>query len=241
MAVLPARRRPARRSLSYWLRGALPLLLLAACSAIVLEPLPKSPTVVLELPHDGVADGESLTRIVVHADTTLAVDKRTVALTTTAGTLVGDASSLIPDDVGIVIAFLRAPSDSTIALVRATVNGSATSGEIVFHRALPDHIDLVPAQFALKAGVGNEMNIVATVRRSVGVPSPGARVTFSATDTSADHHPVGLFIPASALSDAAGTVTVRFSTADSTVRGPVTIRAVADSVTASAVVQVVAP
>ena len=215
--------------------------MLAACSAFVLEPLPPQKAVVLDLPHDAVADGESLTRVVVTADTTLAVDKRKVALTTTAGTFVGDASALIPDDVGMVVAFLHAPSDSTVALVRATVNGSATSGEIVFHRAQPETIDLVPAQFALKAGIGNEMSVVATLHRRVGSPSPGARVTFSATDASAAHNPVGLFIPASALTDAAGTVTARFTTADSTLRGPIVIRAVADSVTATATVQAVAP
>jgi hypothetical protein len=220
--------------------GAAALLSLIACSSF-LEPLPAPRPLSVELPETAIADGATLTPVVVHVDTTLGVDKRTVTLTTTAGSFVGDANAIIPNETGTAIALLQSPTDSTIAIVRAKVNGVVNAAQIIFRRARPERIDLLLGAFTLKAGVANELTVTAKVRRTVGTPSPGAVVSFAATDGSADHKPVGTFLPSTAVVDAQGVATVRFTSADSTVRGPVAIHVSSDSATATATVQVVAP
>jgi hypothetical protein len=220
--------------------GPVALLSIVACSSF-LEPLPTPRPLSVELPESAIADGATLTPVVVHVDTTLAVDKRIVVLTTTAGSFVGDASAVVPDAGGTALALLLPPNDSTIAIVRAKANGVVSVAHIIFRRARPESIDLLVGAFTLKAGIDNELTVTAKVRRAVGTPSPGAVVSFAATDGSANHKPVGTFLPATAVVDAQGVATVRYTSADSTMRGPVTIQASSDSAVATATVQVIAP
>jgi hypothetical protein len=220
--------------------GAVALLSFVACSSF-LEPLPTPRLLSIDIAESAIADGATLTTVVVRVDTTIAVDKRAVTLTTSAGSFVGDAHTIVPDATGTAIALLQSPNDSTTAMVRAEVNGVVTAAQIVFRRARPERIDLLPGAFTLKAGIDNELTVTAKVRRTVGTPSPGAVVSFAATDGSAEHRPVGTFLPATAVVDAQGVATVRYTSADSTMRGPVTIRASSDSAVATATVQVVAP
>lgn len=229
----------AQARLTRLLCGTASCLTLLGCSSFVI-PLPTTRTVTIQLPATAVADDVTVTPVVVLVDTTIAVDKRVVALATTAGQFVGDVSALIPDASGRVLALLRAPMDSTTAVIHATVNGGAATAQLVYQRARAERIDLVPEQFTLSAGLTNEIKIAATLRRAVGLPSPGGVVTFTATNA-ADQQPVGRFLPVSAVVDAQGVATVRFTTADTAARGRVDIHATSDTARASAAIEVLAP
>jgi len=217
--------------------------LIAACYE---STIPASRPVLLQLPDTGTADGASLLALTVAIDTTTPADKRTVALTTSAGTFAtGNAATATatPDAGGIARTLLRAPADSTTAIVTATVNGATASTLVTFRRAMPDAVDVVPAQPTLTAGAGHELTVTANLRRTVGKPSPALRVTFTTADTTATHGPRGTFLPTTAVSDANGVATARLTIADTAYHGPLALRAtVAPSGTAGeAVVQIVAP
>jgi hypothetical protein len=224
-------------SLTTLLCSIVACLTVGACTLLV--PLPEVPTVRIVLPETAVADDVTVTSVQVQVDTSIAAAKRVVALTSTAGQFVGEVSGLVPDESGRVIALLRAPTDSTIAVVRATVNGISASGAIVYQRARAERIELVAEHVSLAAGLANEIKIVATLRRTVGIPSPGGVVTFSAT--TADQQPVGSFLPASTIADGEGTAVVRFISAHTSVRGRVDIRAKSDTAIGSTSIEVVAP
>jgi hypothetical protein len=123
---------------------------------------------------------------------------------------------------------LRAPSDSTRALITAAAGGVVRSRSITFRRAQPDFIQIVPEALSLKAGPTNQLTLTAILRRAYGAPSPGIRVVFSATDTTPERRPRGRFTTP-APSDEKGTVTVKFTTPDTLYKGPLLIRAVTDT------------
>jgi hypothetical protein len=223
---------------------------MGACYSVaepVTEPAPQPRAPAVQLPDTGTADGASLTVVTVLSDPLTPAERRSISLTTTAGVFTSSgtaAATLLPDSDGSAVALLRAPIDSTIALVTATVNGVTGSRRITFRRAQPERVDVLPEQFALKAGVTNELNVTAVLSRTVGMPSPGVLVTFSASDTSAKRAPLGRFIAATVLTDASGVATTRFTTADSSWRGPVILRATTaapSSVSGEAIVQVTPP
>ena len=123
------------------------------------------------------------------------------------------------------------------------MNGTMATRLMTFRRAMPDVVDVVPAQLTLTTGTGHELAVTATLRRTVGKPSPGLRVTFTSADTTEAHGPRGAFLPATTVSDANGIATTRFSIADTSYHGPLTLRAtVAPSgIIGETVIQVVAP
>jgi hypothetical protein len=222
--------------------GAVVALTLACYEVTAPPPRPLA----LQLPDTGTADGASLLALAVVIDTATPADKRTVALTTSAGTFATSGAATAtaaPDAAGIARTLLRAPADSTSALVTATVNGATASTVVVFRRAMPDAVDVLPAQLTLAAGAGHELTVTATLRRAVGKPSPAIRVTFSAVDTTEAHAARGAFLPVTAMSDANGVATTRFSMPDTSYHGPLVVHAtVAPAGTAGeAVIQIVAP
>jgi hypothetical protein len=138
-----------------------------ACYEVVEPPL----VLTLQLPDTGTGDGASLSLLTVAVDSTLPLDKRTVSLTTTAGNFTGSGTgtaSVTLDDTRTATALLRAPADSTIAVVTATVDNATVTGRVTFRRAQPERLDVVPERFTLKAGIANEIAI--TVFE--GKPSP---------------------------------------------------------------------
>jgi hypothetical protein len=200
--------------------------LIPACYEPVVAPH-RAPALIL--PDTGTADGASLLDLVVKIDTAATpADKRAIALTTTAGTFTtgGTTATLAPDVSGAAIALLRAPADSTTAIVTATVNGETVSRTIVFRRALPERVDVVPDQLTLRPGTGQELSITIYLRRAVGIPSPGVRVELSSVNVSNGSISTALFLPATLTSDATGVMRARFTAPDRTYFGPVQLRAV---------------
>jgi len=244
-AIRTTRWTPQRRALrlaSASAGVALAALALACYEVTIPAPRP----ILLQLPDTGTADGASLLALTVAIDTTIPADRRTVALTTSAGTFATNGAATAtaaPDAAGIARTLLRAPTDSTTAVISATVNGATATKLVAFRRAMPDAVDVVPAQLTLMAGAAHELTVTANLRRAVGKPSPALRVTFTTADTTAGHNTRGAFLPTTALSDANGVATTRFTIADTTYRGPLTLRAtVAPSgVAGEAVIQIVAP
>jgi hypothetical protein len=233
-------RHDARSVLRIAASGALTLLIFAACAS-VLEPLPDQHAVIIVLPPTAPADGASLTRIIVQVDTAVPPALRRVMLTTTAGNILGGGAPLTPDATGQAIALLQSPLSPVATIVGATVNGVVGSAEIDFQRALAERILLTYDSLSLKAGVGNQSVITATLTRNVGALSPGAQVAFTATDTAGRRVPTGLFLPVLAQIDSQGKATVRFTVADTSVRGPLLIHATSDTTAATATVWVTAP
>jgi hypothetical protein len=237
----PATPHPARRILAL---GTALAALTVACYEVASAPVRP---LVLELPDTATADGTSLTAVAVAIDTaTTPADKRTVTITTSAGVFAtsGTATATAePDQAGVARTLLRAPADSTAAIVSAAVNGITTTGIITFRRAMPDAVDLAPTQLTLVAGSTHEITVTATLRRTVGQPSPAIRITFTSADTTSAHGARGIFLPATTVSDAKGVATARFTIADTSYHGPLTLRATAApaGVSGDATVQILAP
>jgi hypothetical protein len=218
--------------------------LLPACYDAITPPH-RAPTLIL--PDTGSADGASLLAVTVTIDTAgIPSNKRAIALTTTAGTFTAggtNAATLAPDVSGAAVALLRAPSDSTTAVVAASVNGETVFRTVVFRRAFPDRVDVVPDQPSLRAGSGAELPLTIYLRRTVGIPSPGTRVELTSANVSSDSISTGRFLPAAMTSDATGVLRARFTAPDTTYRGPVRLRAtVAQSgLSGDAVIQLTPP
>lgn len=206
------------------------VVLVAACYEVIVPP-GRAPSLIT--PATGTADGASLLTVVTKIDTgSVPTDKRAVTLSTTAGAFTASGNStatLTPDIAGAATALLRAPADSTTALITATVNGAAVSRAIVFSRALPERVDVVPDRFSLGVGLSHELAVTVYLRRSVGTPSPGARVSFGSTYVSDTSSSAGLFLPLAATSDASGVVRTRFTMPDTTRTGPLLLRATIES------------
>jgi hypothetical protein len=223
------------------LAGLIPL---AAACTTVLEPLTLRPVLEITSADTGTADDASLTPIVLHVDTSLSIQKRAISMSTTAGTFLpgsGNSAMVSPNAVGSATVILRAPSDSTTAIVSATVNGVTEQTRIIFRRALAERVELVAEKATLSAGVNQEVTIVATLRRTMGKSSPGAAVVFTATDASGDDKPIGVFRPEVGTSLADGTVSTRFSVGEGTTRGPIRIRAASGSAIGEATLVITEP
>jgi hypothetical protein len=91
---------------------------------------------------------------------------------------------------------------------------------VSFYRALPDTILLEPSQRSLKADLAAYVTSTASLRRAVGTVTAGTPVTFTAIRANGSNIE-SLGVPT--VSDANGTVTVRFTPTDLTYQGVVTI------------------
>lgn len=172
------------------------------------------------------ADGETAVLVTVQVPGFARGDARKATLTATLGTLEGATSgslSLVANGEGTATAELRAPTRPGMARIRATVAGVIREDSVRFTAALPTRIDVDAEKFSLKAGIGSETNVTATLRRSTGTVSSGTSVVFTATRGD-NGQPIGIFSTAPP-SGAGGSVKVRFSAGDTDYTGPVTITA----------------
>jgi hypothetical protein len=117
------------------------------------------------------------------------------------------------------------------------------SRAIIFQRALPDRVDVIPDQLALRAGIATSLPITIQLQRAVGTTSPGVRVTFGSIGTTPDDTTRAAFLPASAVSDVAGVVRTRLTVLDTAYRGALRVRATVTrtGLSGDAVIQVLAP
>jgi hypothetical protein len=223
------------------------LLAVIACNAQITDPSKTPAAVVLPgllsvtAPTDAPADGATLIRVQATVDTSLKGDARIVKFSTSAGTFI--EPNVRADSIGTAIAVLRAPVDSVTASVVATAGGTARRTDVRFSLARAERIDVDPSAFALEASAAKEITVTAHLRRTTGLASPGALVTFSATDSTGAS--IGRFSSA-APSGANGDVTARYTAGDTSYRGRVTLTAtttgaIGAAISGSTSIQVVAP
>jgi hypothetical protein len=155
---------------------------------------------------------------------------RTVAVTTSAGVFAENGKKAISIAFGQTTeqrVHLIPPRDEGAATLLAGVGTVSRSRLVTLRRALPDSLVLEPKDvFTVNTANAASITLVARLRRSRGMPSPGGSVTFSDTRPPGS----GSAFSASPLSDAAGNVEIRYTPglADSTARGPRTISACTD-------------
>jgi hypothetical protein len=201
---------------------------IAACVMACHDSVDPTPTGLASLtvaPATAPADGVTQVAVTAAVDVHLPVALWSVAFSSSAGIFTVSAlptAKLGASPDGLCTVYLQAPRDSATALVTATADTVARSATVMFQTAPVDSIDLEPAAPAVAAGPLNTVEISAHLLRVIGYPSPGVRVSFSATDTA--NMPLGTFttpLP----SDTTNIVTTLYSTPDSTYFGPVTITA----------------
>lgn len=176
-------------------------------------------------PRRAPADGASTVAVRIVVDTTVRPTPNTVTLTTTAGTLIGGSPGLtVPvNDSGFAYARLRAPADSSLALVTATAGGITKNTEVSFDPAPPEQVQLTATAFELKAGTANFLTVTSQLLRASGVPSSGATIAFSADTAGGRAGDFGQFSPRSGPS-AGSPTSSRFTAGVTSYRGRATLR-----------------
>ena len=157
------------------------------------------------------ADNFSSTRMTAMVPNEAQQAIRRVTFTTETGVFTGTNSStevVSVNDSGIAVAELRAPRSIGTSTIRATAGHTVLSKTIKFVRALADTVLVEPNDFTIEPT--GEVTLTASLRRAIGQVSPGAEVTFVATDSA--NRIVGTFGTPS-LSNDGGIVTVRFNPA----------------------------
>jgi hypothetical protein len=192
-------------------------------------------------PPNSLADGMSVVLLSAVVDPALLHQTNEVKFTTTAGTLLPGAAA-VSNDSGIARVQLRAPADSAIALVTATAGKVTRSVQVSFAPALASHVEVSSSKFAIKSGLDATTDITAMLLRSVGTPSPGSTVTFSADSLRGSSGDFGRFSNPSVLATTPK-VTTQFTAGATSYRGPVVIRATAmragQAVTSSTTIQII--
>lgn len=160
-------------------------LVIAACSRVVDAPAPQGNRGILDMTVSALtdtADGSRLDTVAVRVDTSFRAFNSPVSFSTTAGALVNAASSgalsALADSLGVARAYLRAPSDSSVAVITASAGGSIASRSIQFVPAPPSLLRVTASSYFVQAVPGTMVTITATVNRVRGAISPGAVVRF---------------------------------------------------------------
>jgi hypothetical protein len=133
------------------------------------------------LPADGASTVTLIAKIPEEATA------RVVTFKTTAGTFIGASADGRSIDVkadprGRAQVDLRSLTRTGEAQVVAEIASVVGRMSITFTHALPESLALDAGSFALKASFTDSATITATLRRTVGVPTEGTVVTFSAED-----------------------------------------------------------
>ncbi|HYH47732.1 MAG TPA: hypothetical protein VEG34_18770 [Thermoanaerobaculia bacterium] len=214
-------------------------------SVAFVDPGPDALLRVVAAPTAAPADGASASRITVQISPLIDAGARNVRFQTNLGSFApggGVTDITVPAAADLTASvLLYSPGTIGEALVRVTAGGVTQEVRIRFDRALPDRLLLGLDKLTVTDSAADQIVVTATLLRDLGTVTPGTEVTFEATrdDTGGRF---GLFNPASAVTAADGTATVRFSPAGSGYTGRATITARApNGRTASVSFQVTAP
>jgi hypothetical protein len=190
-------------------------------SVIRLEVLPAD----RQIPADGASSLTFHAIIPPNADEAL----RTVAFSTSSGTFDnGEPTVNVRVSLaGVAMARLRGPVRVDSARVTATVNRFVRDTVVHFVRALPETLTLDAGVFALGASYSSTTTLTAALHRSVGTPTAGASVSFSASDSTGSA--IGSFRQVS-VSNEAGRATAIFTPGATPYRGPIFVRAVTQGI-----------
>jgi hypothetical protein len=128
------------------------------------------------------ADAVRLDTIVAYVDTSFRTANTPVTFVTTAGSFVNAGSSgalsVAPDSTGVARAYLRAPSDSSLAIISVSAAGTMQSRRILFLPAPPTFLRTTASNYFVAAAPGSTVTITATVNRQRGTLSSGTVVRF---------------------------------------------------------------
>ena len=194
------------------------------------------------------ADGETAAWLLVHGTAGAPSSGRSVTLATDKGSFGSSGASTTLDlgRDGLDSARLVGRAQTGAANVRASIGGVDVWETIEFTRADPTEASVDAGGFTIAASNGATTNVRATLTRSVGTPTAGFIVRFSAETAAGD--PLGDF-RLTTPSDTLGVATTTYWVGETPYRGPVTISAhilsafgTADTlVHASTAIQVVDP
>jgi hypothetical protein len=215
---------PGPRGTSLVLVGAL---LCAACDANPAAPTPVSasaPQVTLTATPETIpADGASTLQLALAVADTSGLYLKQVTFTADRGTLLGatTGAQAVPLDItNVATVTLQAPTEPGMALVRANIGSVSIVRPVTFSEAYPTDLVIALDHYTV-VDTGVVVTVTVQVRRPTGVPSPGARITFTATMDSVN--PFGVFA-GTTLTDATGKATAQYVVADlRTVTGPTTV------------------
>lgn len=171
-----------------------------------------------------VADGARVDTLLATLDPQGTLVGETVTFTTTLGTLLGSSngSLTVPVDASRQArALLRTSSDTGVAIVTASAVGLTMTRFVKIAPAPATTINLSAASPALKIGIA-PVTLTATFARSVGTPTPGYVVDFTAVSTGQSAMPIGSFGAPSLLATS-NTITNVFAVVDTSYVGPVRI------------------
>jgi hypothetical protein len=186
--------------------------LLFACHDVTDPPKTTPGVTAFVAPDSAPADGKTQVLLRANADTSLAATERKVKFKTTAGSFgTTTETEVVADSGASAAALLTAPTDSTLAILSATLGSSTITRSIRFTRALPERVSISPERPYVQRGVTQAITVKATLWRSVGTPSPGSVITFTAIDSNgATRGRFGSITPVGASGD----VTTSFTTGD---------------------------
>lgn len=175
------------------------------------------------LPAVQSADGVSAVTLTAYIPPNASSTNRTVRFVAEAGRFANGESAVdvVADQDGVARAELRSPLSATDAEVTATITRFRRDTTIQFVRALPERIAVEAGEFALRASYASSTTVTVALDRSIGTPTTGTPVTFSATDTLGV--PVGEF-RGTTVSDAVGRASAIYTPGPTSYRGVVTIR-----------------
>lgn len=127
------------------------------------------------------ADGSRQVQLAAQVDTAFRLVNSTVSFAATAGSFGNGTvtATTSPDESGVARVNLRAPGDSSDALIVASVVGVTRSLVIHFLPAPPTWITVAPASFQVASGVGSSVSLTATIGRVHGTPSSGTPIAFA--------------------------------------------------------------
>ena len=189
-----------------------------------------------------LADGATMTRIVVRVPAGTRTERRQVAVSTSGGAFAegaGASQTVTVGDGDSAAVFLRAPVDVGLQVVRAATGSATAQDTISFTRANPTTVQVEPDHFSVKATATDIVKLTATLRRSSGRVSTGTPVTFTVADANGQAADGRFGTPT--LSDASGGSTVTFVPGATAFRGTLTITATSGGVTGQTKVDVTAP
>jgi hypothetical protein len=175
------------------------------------------------------ADGASTVKVEARIPSNADKDKRSVKLTTSAGTWEKNNAvevTITADAEGLASANLKSSLVPGTALIQGTIVEIVREKEVIFEHAYPKSLEVDPGCFALKASLLDSTTVTVYLKREVGIPSLETVVNFSATDN--EGNDIGVFRSIK-TSDANGTASAIFSVGHTQYQGIVTITASVDA------------
>ena len=131
---------------------------------------------------DPLADGFSLLQLRLILSGTPS-PSRVATVTTTAGSFlpaIAQSTTVAFGTDSSAVLLLRAPRNAGLCVIRASVGGVVFADTIRYRSALPESVLLQPRDsFAIRGDASGQIVLVATLRRSTGLVSPGTAVIFT--------------------------------------------------------------